>query len=238
MPYDLDDLAAFAIVARTGGFRDAAREMGRSPSGLSDAVRRLETAMGVRLLNRTTRSVSLTDAGAMLHAHLSPAFGDIAAALDTLNQFRDTPFGKVRLNVPNSLAPFVLGPVMGPLLRDNPNLQLEIVATDRLVDIVDGGFRGRLTVNGGGWSGALDFAPVGEVQRIAAQLQARNARIGGVASVRVAQLQFTALLDPAGTKLDATARGAGLRHGALSVSRFDGTVALAGESGEIRAAIA
>ena len=67
----------------------------------------LEARVGIRLLNRTTRSVSLTDAGAMLLAQLSPAFADIGAALDALNQFRDTPFGKVRINVPNSIAPFV-----------------------------------------------------------------------------------------------------------------------------------
>jgi len=76
----------------------------------------------------------------MLLARLSPAFGDIGSALDSLNQFRDTPFGKVRINAPNSIAPFVFGPVMGPLIAQNPNLELEIVATDRLVDIVDEGF--------------------------------------------------------------------------------------------------
>lgn len=137
---DLSELAAFDAVARHRSFRRAGEERGVTASALSHAVSNLEGRVGIRLLNRTTRSVSLTDAGAMLHAHLSPAFGDIAAALDTLNQFRDTPFGKVRLNVPNSLAPFVLGHVMGPLLRDNPNLKLEVVATDRLVDIVEGGF--------------------------------------------------------------------------------------------------
>jgi DNA-binding transcriptional LysR family regulator len=84
--------------------------------------------------------VSLTDAGAMLQARLAPAFDDIGAALDALNQFRDTPFGKVRINVPNSIAPFVLGRVIGPLVTDNPNLEIEFAATDRLVDIVEEGF--------------------------------------------------------------------------------------------------
>lgn len=137
---DLSELAAFDAVARHRSFRRAGEERGVTASAISHAVSNLEGRVGLRLLNRTTRSVSLTDAGAMLQAHLSPAFADIASALDTLNLFRDTPFGKVRLNVPNSLAPFVLGHVMGPLLRDNPNLQLEIVATDRLVDIVESGF--------------------------------------------------------------------------------------------------
>jgi DNA-binding transcriptional LysR family regulator len=84
--------------------------------------------------------VSLTDAGAVLLSRLSPAFGDLGSAMDGLNQFRETPFGKVRINAPSSGAAFVLGPVLGPLLAANPNLQLEIVTTDRLVDIVEEGF--------------------------------------------------------------------------------------------------
>ena len=137
---DLSELAAFDAVARHRNFRRAGEERGVTASALSHAVSNLEARVGIRLLNRTTRSVSLTDAGAMLLSQLSPAFGEIGSALDALNQYRDTPFGKVRINAPNSIAPFVFGPVMGPLLANNPNLELEIVATDRLVDIVDEGF--------------------------------------------------------------------------------------------------
>jgi DNA-binding transcriptional LysR family regulator len=137
---DLSELAAFDAVARHRSFRRASDERGVTASAISHAVSNLEARIGIRLLNRTTRSVSLTDAGAMLLARLSPAFGDIGSALDALNQFRDTPFGKVRINAPNSVAPFVFGPVMGRLIEANPNLELEIVATDRLVDIVDEGF--------------------------------------------------------------------------------------------------
>lgn len=137
---DLSELAAFDAVARHRSFRRASEERGVTASAVSHAVSNLEARTGIRLLNRTTRSVSLTDAGAMLFARLSPAFGDIGSALDALNRFRDTPFGKVRINTPNSIAPFVFGPVMGPLIAANPNLELEIVATDRLVDIVDEGF--------------------------------------------------------------------------------------------------
>lgn len=137
---DLSELAAFDAVARHRSFRRAAEERGVTASAISHAVSNLEARVGLRLLNRTTRSVSLTDAGAMLLARLSPAFGDIGAAMDGLNRFRDTPFGKVRLNLPNSIAPAVVGPVMAPLLAANPNLELEIVATDRLVDIVEEGF--------------------------------------------------------------------------------------------------
>lgn len=137
---DLSELAAFDAVARHRSFRRASEERGVTASAISHAVSNLEARVGIRLLNRTTRSVSLTDAGAMLLAELSLAFGGIGSALDALNQFRDTPFGKVRINAPNSVAPFVLGPVIGPLIAANPNLELEIVATDRLVDIVEEGF--------------------------------------------------------------------------------------------------
>src|SRR5215831_12045216 len=137
---DLSELAAFDAVARHRNFRRAGEERGVTASAISHAVSNLEARVGIRLLNRTTRSVSLTDAGAMLLSQLSPAFGEIGSALDALNQYRDTPFGKVRINAPNSIAPFVFGPVMGPLLAKNPNLELEIVATDRLVDIVEEGF--------------------------------------------------------------------------------------------------
>jgi DNA-binding transcriptional LysR family regulator len=137
---DLSELAAFDAVARHRSFRRAAEERGVTASAISHAVSNLEGRLGVRLLNRTTRSVSLTDAGGLLQAKLSPAFGDIGSALDAVNQFRDTPFGKVRINVPNSIAPFVVGEIIGPLIKSNPNLELEIVATDRLIDIVGEGF--------------------------------------------------------------------------------------------------
>jgi DNA-binding transcriptional LysR family regulator len=137
---ELSELAAFDAVARHRSFRKAGEERGVTASAISHAVSNLEERTGIRLLNRTTRSVSLTDAGGRLHAELSPAFTNMASALDSLNQFRDTPFGKVRLNVPNSIAPFVVGPVLGRLSAANPNLEIEVVATDRLVDIAEEGF--------------------------------------------------------------------------------------------------
>ncbi|HEV7308386.1 LysR family transcriptional regulator [Ensifer sp.] len=137
---ELAELAAFAAVARHRSFRKAGEERGVTASAISHAVLSLESRIGIRLLNRTTRSVSLTEAGELLRSYVDPAFGEIASALDALNKFRDTPFGRVRINVPNSIAPFVIGHVIGPLLENNPNLQLEISATDRLVDIVGEGF--------------------------------------------------------------------------------------------------
>jgi DNA-binding transcriptional LysR family regulator len=137
---ELSELAAFDAVARHKSFRRASEERSVTASAISHAVSNLEARLGIRLLNRTTRSVSLTDAGAKLVTQLSPAFNDIGAALDALNQFRDTPFGKVRINVPNSVASFIFSSVIGPLISSNPNLELEIVATDRLVDIAEEGF--------------------------------------------------------------------------------------------------
>ncbi|ANM10195.1 MULTISPECIES: LysR family transcriptional regulator [unclassified Rhizobium] len=137
---ELSELAAFAAVARHKSFRRAGEERGVTASAVSHAVLNLEDRIGIRLLNRTTRSVSLTEAGELLISHLDPAFGEMTAALDALNRYRDTPFGKVRINVPNSIGSFIIGRIIGPLLKSNPNLQLEINATDRLVDIVEEGF--------------------------------------------------------------------------------------------------
>jgi DNA-binding transcriptional LysR family regulator len=137
---ELAELAVFAVVAKYLSFRQAATERGTSASAISHSIRSLETRVGVRLFHRTTRSVSLTEAGEMLFARLGPAFSDMRAAVDELNSFRATPFGTVRINVPNSIAPFVLGDAMEQLLKRNPGLKLEVVATDTLVDIVEEGF--------------------------------------------------------------------------------------------------
>ena len=137
---ELSELAVFAAVARHRSFRQAAIERGTSASAISHSIRNLETRVGVRLFHRTTRSVSMTDAGEMLFARLEPALTDMRAAVDALNSFRATPFGTIRLNVPNSLALYILRDVMPALLASNPGLKLEVVATDSLVDIVEGGF--------------------------------------------------------------------------------------------------
>src|SRR3954451_19078207 len=102
MTTDLGDLSRFVAVARAGGFRDGARASGASASGLSEAVTRLESQLGVRLLNRTTRSVLPTEAGQRLLDRLGPAFAEVEAALDVVNSFRDRPAGTLRLNAPIS----------------------------------------------------------------------------------------------------------------------------------------
>ncbi|MPT09141.1 MULTISPECIES: LysR family transcriptional regulator [Comamonas] len=137
---ELAELTIFLAVAQLRSFSKAAVERGIAPSAVSHAIRKLELRVGVRLFHRTTRSVALTDAGERFLNDLKPAFSQIGQALDGLNAFRDTPFGTVRINLPNSIAPFVLHGVMGPLLAKNPGLRLDIVATDRLIDIVEEGF--------------------------------------------------------------------------------------------------
>ena len=132
----LDDLGAFVAVARAGGFRDAARLTATSASGLSEAVRRLETRLGVRLLNRTTRSVAPTEAGARLLERLGPALHEVEAALDVVNGFRDRPAGLLRLNVPVSAARLVLPRIVPAFLAAYPDIRLDIVAEDSFVDVL------------------------------------------------------------------------------------------------------
>jgi len=137
---ELAELAIFLAVAQLRSFSKAAVERGVAASAVSHAIRKLEQRVGVRLFHRSTRSVALTDAGERFLSDLEPAFNQIKQALDGLNSFRDTPFGTVRINLASAIAPFVLHEVMGPLLKQNPGLRLDIVATDRLVDIVEEGF--------------------------------------------------------------------------------------------------
>jgi DNA-binding transcriptional LysR family regulator len=137
---ELAELSTFIGVARHKSFRKAATERGVASSAISHSIRSLEERVGVRLLHRTTRSVSLTEAGERFLTELEPAFAQIEKAVDSLNSFRGTPFGTVRINIPNSIAPFVLNEIMGPIIKQNPGLHLDIEATDRLVDIVQEGF--------------------------------------------------------------------------------------------------
>jgi DNA-binding transcriptional LysR family regulator len=140
MKVDLSDLSAFVEVARAGGFRDAARVTGSSASGLSEAIRRAEKALGVRLLNRSTRSVVPTEAGSRLLERLGPALSEVGAALDVVNAFRDTPAGTLKLNVPISAARLVLPQIIPPFLAAYPEIRVEIVAEDSFVDVLAAGF--------------------------------------------------------------------------------------------------
>ncbi|WP_242181631.1 LysR family transcriptional regulator [Sphingomonas sp. CARO-RG-8B-R24-01] len=139
MDADLGDLTAFLAVAKARGFRDAARTSGASASTLSEAVRRLETRLGARLLHRTTRSVTPTEAGAALIARLTPALGEVDAALDAVGHFRDGAAGALRLNVPISAARLVLPAILPGFLAAHPGIRLEIVAEDSFVDVLAAG---------------------------------------------------------------------------------------------------
>ena len=139
MATDLNDLAAFMTVVRAGGFRDGARVSGLSPSGLSEAVRRLETRLGVRLVNRTTRSIAPTEAGTRLLERLGPALGEIDAALDVVNAFRDRPTGTLKLNVPGSVARLVLSSIIPPFLKAYPEIRLVVVVEEGFVDVLAAG---------------------------------------------------------------------------------------------------
>jgi len=136
---DLGDLTAFVAVARAGGFRDAARASDMSASTLSEAVRRLEARLGVQLLQRTTRSVAPTEAGARLLDRLGPALIEIEAALDVVNGFRDRPAGTLRLNVPVSASRLVLPRIVPPFLAAYPDIRLEVIADDSFVDVLAAG---------------------------------------------------------------------------------------------------
>lgn len=136
---EISDVSAFLVVARAGGFREAARVSHMSSSALSDAVRRLEAELGVRLFNRTTRSVVPTEAGRGLMERLGPAFGEIDAALDFVKDFRDRPAGSLKLNVPVSAARLVLPRIVPAFLRAYPDIRLEIVTEENFVDIIAAG---------------------------------------------------------------------------------------------------
>ncbi|WP_342239980.1 LysR family transcriptional regulator [Inquilinus sp. OTU3971] len=137
---DLSDLDAFVAVARARSFRGAATLRGVSASSLSDALRRLEARLGVRLLNRTTRSVTPTEAGERLLERLGPALGEIAGALDAVNSVRDSPTGTLRLNVPTIVGRHILPPIAARFLVAHPGIRLEVTAEDSFVDVLAEGF--------------------------------------------------------------------------------------------------
>jgi DNA-binding transcriptional LysR family regulator len=137
---DLTDLDAFIAVARARGFRGAAQLRGVSASSLSEALRRLEARLGVRLLNRTTRSVTPTEAGEKLLERLGPAIGEVAAALDAVNSFRDSATGTLRLNVPIVVAQLILPPIAVRFLKTHPGVTLEVTAEDNFIDVLAAGF--------------------------------------------------------------------------------------------------
>lgn len=132
----LTDLAAFMTVAEEGSFTRAAAKLGTSQSALSHTIRRLESRLGVRLLSRTTRSVSATEAGERLLGTLRPALDDITAGIASLSELRDKPSGTIRITAAEHAAHAVLWPVIEQLLPDYPDITVEVSVDGGLADIV------------------------------------------------------------------------------------------------------
>jgi DNA-binding transcriptional LysR family regulator len=140
MRIDPSDLGTFLAIARHRSFRAAATELGVSASALSHALRNIEERLDLRLINRTTRSVALTEAGERLFARISPAFRDIDDALEDLNSFRGKPAGTLRFNAARQSTQLVLLPIVTRFLKSYPEVNVEIVVNDALVDTVAAGF--------------------------------------------------------------------------------------------------
>jgi DNA-binding transcriptional LysR family regulator len=136
----LFELNAVAAISAHRSFRAAATELGISPSALSHAIAGLEKRLGVRLINRTTRSVSLSEAGERFLARVSPALREIAGALEDVNEFRDTPTGTLRINLKERAAHQILRPVVAKFLRRYPDMNVELALEGRSIDIVAEGF--------------------------------------------------------------------------------------------------
>ena len=137
---DPGELLPFVAIARHRSFRRAAEELGVSPSALSHALRAIEEKLDVRLINRTTRSVALTEAGERLFARIVPAYRDIEDALQDLDAFRDTPKGSLRINAGHPSTQLVLLPLVTRFLAAHPGIDVEIVVDNALVDMVAAGF--------------------------------------------------------------------------------------------------
>lgn len=160
------DLATFLAIARHRSFRNAAIELGVSASALSHALRGMEERLDLRLVNRTTRSVALTEAGERLFARVSPAFQDIDDALEDLNSFRGKPAGTLRFNAARQSAQLVLMPIVARFLKAYPEISIEVAVNDGLIDMVSAGFDAGIRF---GETVAADMiaVPVGPRQRSA-----------------------------------------------------------------------
>lgn len=134
---DMADLIYFCAIARHHSFSKAAIELGVSASTLSHALKGFEARLGVRLLNRTTKSVTLTAAGESLARAVSEPVASIDAAIEQLNQFRDSPAGRIRLNVAVEAATLLLAPILPIFAERYPDIELDIAASNRIIDVTE-----------------------------------------------------------------------------------------------------
>lgn len=136
---NLADIIYFLAIAKHQSFSRASVEVGISASALSHAIKGLEARLGVRLLNRTTRSVTLTAAGEELQGLVSHPLTDISNALETLNRLRDEPAGRIRLNVLSDGAKLLLGPVLPVFVERYPDIEVDLTVTNRMIDVIGEG---------------------------------------------------------------------------------------------------
>lgn len=137
---DLADFLYFLAIARHSSFRRAALDMGVTTSALSHAITALEERRGVRLLNRTTRSVTLTAAGEELRASIEGPVEAVGDAAENLNRYRDAPTGRVRINILEDAVPLLLDPVMPVFIERYPEVEVDISVSNRLIDVIGHGF--------------------------------------------------------------------------------------------------
>jgi DNA-binding transcriptional LysR family regulator len=145
---DLADFAYFIVIAKHHSFRRAALEMGVTTSALSHAISALEARRGVRLLNRTTRSVTLTAAGEELLATIEGPLNTIGEAAENLNRSRDAPAGRVRINVLEDAVSLLLDPVMPIFVERYPEVEVDLSVSNRLIDVIGSGFDGGIRYGG------------------------------------------------------------------------------------------
>ncbi len=137
---NLRELEAVIAIARRGTFRAAAIDLGMSTTALSHTIGRLEAGLGVGLFNRTTRSVSLTDAGRLFVQQVAPSLQDLHAALETVRSQRETPSGTIRINAAPFAARAIISPLVLEFLRRYPEMNVDLVTEGKMVDIVNDGF--------------------------------------------------------------------------------------------------
>lgn len=138
--FDLADLSYFLAVAKRKSFTRAATDLGVTSSALSHSLKLFEQRLGLLLLHRTTRSVTLTAAGEQLFRASTSPMSELAVAFEELNRFRDSPAGLIRLNVPADAANYLLAPVIPKFVENYPDVELEVAITNTLVDVINGGF--------------------------------------------------------------------------------------------------
>ncbi|QGH62956.1 LysR family transcriptional regulator [Serratia proteamaculans] len=147
MQPNFSDFASFIAVARYKSFREAGDELGLSPSAMSHSIKQLEQRLKVRLFNRTTRSVALTEAGLTLFERLRPVFDEINTILDEMNCFRDAPMGTLKINTSRLASRLFLLPIIAGFSRKYPDIKVEITTDDKLIDIVQQEFDAGIRLN-------------------------------------------------------------------------------------------